>query len=172
MHCTTRHMPFGYSCFPVGANSHKLSTWEPLIRALWNRLGSLNNRYVSFERQIILNNYMFISILIFCLQYLKMLLKVWRSIFQIQMNFLQGGSQRGKEIPQVRWFDVFKPKNDIGLGIKDLRILNLSLFGKWRLRSLFGGQDLQLQVLVSRYDNQVSTSPCNSPISTLQCLFW
>jgi hypothetical protein len=33
----------------------------------------------------------------------------------------------------VKWADICKPKKEGGLGIKDLRLMNMSLLAKWRL---------------------------------------
>lgn len=44
--------------------------------------------------------------------------------------FWQGGSLK-KKYHLVKWENICKPKKKGGLGVKDLRKLNLSLLGKW-----------------------------------------
>ncbi|MCI28718.1 RNA-directed DNA polymerase (Reverse transcriptase), partial [Trifolium medium] len=54
-------------------------------------------------------------------------------------------------IPWVSWVNVCKSKADGGLGIQDLRAVNLALLSKWRRRLLSGGQGIWRDILLSRY---------------------
>lgn len=38
MNCSEAYLPFKYLGLPVGANLRKISTWEPMLEQLWNRL--------------------------------------------------------------------------------------------------------------------------------------
>lgn len=55
------------------------------------------------------------------------------------------------KIPRVRWFNVCKPKKVGGLGVRDLRGVNLALLAKCRLRMLSDVFALWVDILVSRY---------------------
>ncbi|MCI24373.1 cytochrome P450 [Trifolium medium] len=46
--------------------------------------------------------------------------------------------------------DVCKPKNKGGLGVRDLRSVNLALLDKWRWRLLFEGQGTWRDILLAR----------------------
>jgi hypothetical protein len=46
---------------------------------------------------------------------------------------------------------VCKSKADGGLGIRDLRVVNLALLGKWRWRILSEGQGIWRDILLARY---------------------
>ncbi|MCI57449.1 ribonuclease H protein, partial [Trifolium medium] len=56
-----------------------------------------------------------------------------------------------RKIPWVSWTNVCKPKTDGGLGVRDLRVVNLALLGKWRWRLLCGGQGIWRDILLARY---------------------
>jgi len=49
-------VPFKYLGLPVGANSRKMSTWEPMLEQLNKRLNSWGNKYASLCGRIVLLN--------------------------------------------------------------------------------------------------------------------
>jgi hypothetical protein len=69
---------------------------------------------------------------------MKLPVKVWKKIVQIQRNFLWGGPKSARKIAWVSWGKVCKSKRDGGLGVRDLRAVNLALLGKWRWRLISG----------------------------------
>jgi len=46
---------------------------------------------------------------------------------------------------------VCKPKKDGGLGVRDVRAVNLSLLAKWKWRLLNDGEALWKEVLLEKY---------------------
>jgi len=58
--------------------------------------------------------------------------KVWQRIVRIQREFLSGGVESGRKINWVRWSLVCKPKEEGGLGVRDVRVVYWSLLAKWR----------------------------------------
>jgi hypothetical protein len=86
---------------------------------------------------------------------LKLQVKVWKEIVRIQRNFLWGGLSKRRKISWVKWTEICKPKKDGGLGIRDLRLVNLSLLAKWRWRLLLDGEELWKGVVVARYGEDV-----------------
>jgi hypothetical protein len=116
----------------VGADPRKERTWKLLLNSLAKRLGDWQYRYVSLGGRVILLNSLLNSILIFYLSFMKMPINIWKQIVKLQRQFLWGGTNRQRKIPWVSWANVCKSKADGGLGIKDLRAVNLALLGKWR----------------------------------------
>ena len=51
----------------------------------------------------------------------------------------------------VMWGDIFKPKDEEGLGIKDLKNFNMDLLAKWRWRFLNDDKALWKDVLKAKY---------------------
>lgn len=87
---------------------------------------------MSFGGRIILLNSVLNAIPIFYLSFLRMLVKVWRRLVRIQREFLWGEVGGGRKINWVKWSKVCQPKEKGGLGIRDIRLVNLSLLAKWR----------------------------------------
>lgn len=86
----------------MGANSVKLSMWEPLLDQLSRKLNSWGNKYVSLGGRIVLLNSILNLIAISYLSFLKMLVKVWRKIVKLQREFLCGGARRGRNVSWVK----------------------------------------------------------------------
>jgi hypothetical protein len=84
---------------------------------------------------------------------------VWKKIVSIQRNFLWGGTSEGKKIAWVKWVDVCRPKESGGLGIRNLRFVNIALLTKWRWRLLNSKESVWKSVLLAKYGfNIVGTS--------------
>ncbi|MCH80955.1 putative ribonuclease H protein [Trifolium medium] len=76
--------------------------------------------------------------------------KVWREVVKMQRSFLWGGLSIRKRICWVKWTDICKPKKEGGLGIRDLRLVNISLLAKWHWKLLVESDELW-KVVVAKY---------------------
>lgn len=151
LYCRVGGVPFTYLGLPVGANPRLEKTWQPLLQLLTSRLGSWGNKFVSLGGRVVLLNSVLNAIPIFYLSVMKMPGKVWKKIVRLQREFLWGGVKRSRSIPWVSWAIVCRPKREGGLGVRDLRQVNLALLGKWRWRYLIGDGGLWHDILTARY---------------------
>jgi hypothetical protein len=55
----------------------------------------------------------------------------------------------------MKWEEVCKPKNLGGLGVRDIRAVNISLLTKWRWRLLFEDHSIWKQVIRCKYGEDV-----------------
>jgi hypothetical protein len=136
--CSEKHLPFKYLGLPIGANHKSTSTWDSLVVHVNNRLNSRGNKFLSFSGRVVLLNSVLNAIPIFYLSFMRMLVKVWRRLVRIQREFLWGGVGGGRKINWVKWSKVCQPKENGGLGIRDIKLVNLSLLAKWRWRIIQG----------------------------------
>ncbi|MCH94974.1 LINE-1 reverse transcriptase like, partial [Trifolium medium] len=81
--------------------------------------------------------------------------KVWKEIVKIQRTFLWGGLSKRNRICWVKWDDFCKPKSEAGLGIRDLRLVNLSLLAKWRWKLLSPDMEVWKDVVVAKYGQEI-----------------
>ncbi|GAU33092.1 hypothetical protein TSUD_259430 [Trifolium subterraneum] len=121
------------------------------------RLGAIpfKNKHISLGGRIVMINAVLNAIPIFYLSFMKMPLKVWKQVVRIQREFLWGGVRGGRKVNWVKWSMVCKAKNKGGLGVRDVRLVNLSLLTKWRWRLLLPGNALWKEVLVAKYGNHI-----------------
>ncbi|MCI03482.1 putative non-LTR retroelement reverse transcriptase, partial [Trifolium medium] len=82
---------------------------------------------------------------------MKIPVQVWKSIRRIQREFLWGGTRRGKRISWIKWDVVCLPKSKGGLGVRDVRVVNISLLAKWRWRLLNNDNAVWKEVIQSKY---------------------
>lgn len=61
----------------------------------------------------------------------------------------------GRKINWVKWSVVCKPKKEGGLGVRDVRAVNLSLLGKWKWHLLTDRRALWKEVLEEKYGRVV-----------------
>jgi hypothetical protein len=151
LNCRIGGVPFKYLGLPVGASTRREATWEPLIASIRNRLGGWANKFISLGGRITLLNSVLNAIPIFYLSYLKILISVWKKIRRLQREFLWGGRGGRKKLCWVKWDAVCQPKRWGGLGVKDIRAVNISLLAKWRWRLLSNEQAVWKDVLCSKY---------------------
>jgi len=76
---------------------------------------------------------------------------VYKNIISIQRKFLWGWGKEKKPISWVSWGDLCKPKEEGGLGLKDIKKFNFSLLAKWRWRSIAKDKGKWKEVLQSKY---------------------
>jgi hypothetical protein len=168
LNCRMGGVPFKYLGLPVGANPRSATTWEPLLNSLRKRLRAWGNKYVSLGGRIVLLNSVLNAIPIFYLSYMKIPVHVWKKICRIQRDFLWGGRGGVKRINWVKWETICKPKHQGGLGVRDIRVVNISLLTKWRWRLLSDDQQLWKRVIKGKYGERV----CGNTVLGEECKPW
>ncbi|XP_068466531.1 uncharacterized mitochondrial protein AtMg00310-like [Phaseolus vulgaris] len=83
---------------------------------------------------------------------------VYKSIISIQQRFLWGWGKEKRSISWVSWEDVCKPKEEGGLGIRDIRRFNYALLAKWRWRIVSEEKGRWKDLLVSKYGMNLDRS--------------
>lgn len=68
------------------------------------------------------------------ISFYKALKSVCKEITRIQVKFLQGWDREESKIAWVKWKNVCKPKEEGGLGIKDIQRFNIVMLAKYKQR--------------------------------------
>jgi hypothetical protein len=155
LNCKRGSIPFKYLGLHIGANPRREVTWEPLLDHLRKRLLSWRNKHISLGGRIVMINAVLNSIPIFYLSYYKMPNKVWKKVVRIQREFLWGGPKGGKRISWVKWSLICMERKHGGLGVRDIRLVNISLLVKWRWRLLLPGRSLWKDVVIAKYGSHM-----------------
>ncbi|CAJ2663797.1 unnamed protein product [Trifolium pratense] len=168
-------LPFKYLGLPVGANPRRLATWDPLVEKIRRKLNSWGNKHISLGGRIVLINSVLNSIPIFYMSFMKMPAQVIKKVTRIQRDFLWGGVNGVKKLSWVKWKVVCQQKKKGGLGIRDLKMTNLSLLLKWRWRLLQRNVTaLWKEVLVAKYGDYIlhDVNLSNGSSPSFASLWW
>jgi hypothetical protein len=126
-----------------------------MLKVVRGRLGSWGNKYVSLGGRIVLINAVLNAIPIFYLSYLKLPTKVWKELVKIQRTFLWAGLTKTTKTCWVKWDTICRLKKEGGLGVRDLRLVNISLLSKWKWKLLSRENELWKEVVMARYGMDV-----------------
>jgi hypothetical protein len=85
---------------------------------------------------------------------MKMPTQVIKKVTRIQREFLWGGVNGGKNLSWIKWKVVCQEKNNGGLGVRDIKAVNLSLLMKWRLLQM-DDRAIWKEVLVAKYGDHI-----------------
>jgi hypothetical protein len=78
-----------------------------------------------------------------------------------------------RRISWVKWTDICKPKKEGGLGIRDLRLVNLSLLAKWRWKLLTNDDEVWKNLIVAKYGEHVlGNVRLETTLGSLNCSQW
>jgi len=169
LNCAQMGVPFKYLGLEVGGNPRKRKFWEPVLNKLKDRLSVWKGRFLSMAGRICLIKSVITVVPLFYLSLFKAPKCVYSSIIRLQRRFLWGWEKEKMPIAWVSWEMVCKPKEEGGLGIRDIRKFNYALLAKWRWRFLTEEKGRWKEMLVSKYGTNVDTP--QSPIK-FQSWWW
>ncbi|MCH80366.1 LINE-1 reverse transcriptase like, partial [Trifolium medium] len=149
--CSFDSIPFKFLGIPVGANPRRQQTWQPIVESITKRLSSWNGRNLSFGGRVALINSVLSSLPLYFFSFYKAPRCIINQMVRIQRNFLWGGGLEGKKLCLIKWEQVCLPKDQGGLGVKDLELFNLALLCKWKWRCLIEKDALWYDLLCFRY---------------------
>lgn len=129
-HLTRGDYPFRYLGVPIVAESMKVIHYTPLLDKLWNYINGWNAKSLSYAGRLELIKSIFQGVEAFWLSIFPIPATIRDHITKISRVFLWG-SPYGP----VAWKSLCIPKEEGGLGIRELGIWNHALMGKliWSL---------------------------------------
>ena len=101
--------------------------------------------------KVTLINFVLNALPIYLLSFFRIPQRIVQKLISLQRKFLWGGDNTHNKIPWVKWADICLPKNEGGLGIKDISKFNVALMGRWIWAFASGQQQLWVRVLISKY---------------------
>ncbi|XP_058758239.1 uncharacterized protein LOC131631463 [Vicia villosa] len=134
--CKVGSFPFKFLGVKVGDNPRKSSMWKDLISLMRKRLAVWKGVNLNVAGRVVLINSMLNSIPIYSLSLYKAPSKVLHEIHTIQSKFLWSGGDRKRSVHWVSWDTVCKTREEGGLGVKNVEIMNAALLSKWKWRIL------------------------------------
>ena len=152
--CKRGTLPDVYLGAPLGASFKNKDAWGPLIANLRERLAAWKKRYITKAGRLVLVKSTLASIPIYLLSLFVIPCSIREEIEQIARNFLWGTTEEKKQFHLVRWEEVCIGMDRGGLGIKNLREVNISLMCKWLWKLGEEGNPLWKRLIKGKYGMQ------------------
>ena len=132
--CKKGSLPFMYLGLPIGGSSSAISSWDPVIRKMENKLATWRGRLLSIGGCLTLIKSSMSSLPLYYMSLFPVPQGVIKKITAIQRQFLWSGSLDKNSMSLVKWETIQLPKNLGGLSIGNLLHKNTSLLFKWLWR--------------------------------------
>lgn len=126
--CEVSPLPINYFGLPLGAKPSSKGIWNPVLEKMRRRLARWKGQYLSFGGKLILLKNVLASISLYFLSLFTIPAFVLRETKSMQRDFLWGSSRGKRRIHWVNWNNICSPKNQGGLGIRTIRVLNKAFF--------------------------------------------
>ena len=149
--CNIDSFPSTYLGLPLGAKFKEKAIWDPIIGRFEKRLSGWKARYLSKGGRLTLIKSVLSSLPTYFLSLYPVPSSVACKLEAIQRNFLWGSFGSDFKYHLVRWNIVKQPVDKGGLGVRDIRIFNEALLGKWLWRFLNEKGNLWRKVVASKY---------------------
>jgi hypothetical protein len=151
--CRAESIPFKFLGLPVGANPRRLAMWQSVVDTRAKRLNSWSGRLLSYGGRLTLINSVLASLPLYFFSFYKAPVGVIKQLNRIQRNFIWGGGTEDKRLCWVKWDQICRPKDEGGLGVKNLETFNRSLLSKWKWRFIQEGEAIWANLLQFRYSH-------------------
>ena len=149
--CKVRCLPMSYLGMPLGAHFKDASIWNPILKRVEKKLAGWKRLYLSKGSRLTLLKSTLSSLLTYYLSLFTIPQYIPDRLERIQRTFLWGSSNDVFKYLLVAWDKVVWPVEIGGLGIRNTRLFNQALLGKWLWR--FGKEATHLwrQVIATKY---------------------
>jgi hypothetical protein len=151
MGCNITHLPMSYLGLPLGAKFKSKQIWDPILEKMERKLAGWQRMYLSKGGRVTLIKSTLSSLPTYFLSLFPIPVSVSARIDTIQRNFLWGGMGEGKKFHLMNWSQVCQPLHLGGLGIRNVRLFNRALLGKWLWRFGNERESLWRDVILSKY---------------------
>ncbi|XP_019074375.1 uncharacterized protein LOC109122301 [Vitis vinifera] len=152
--CRLGALPTVYLGLPFGAHHKTSSSWDGVEERMRRRLAQWKRQYISKGGRITLIKSTLASIPIYLLSLIRIPKAVAKRIERIQRDFLWGGGCLEGKAHLINWKVVCSPKEEGGLGIRKIDLLNKALLGKWVWRYAYEKDNLWKTVIGVKYGQE------------------
>ncbi|CAN6249384.1 unnamed protein product [Urochloa humidicola] len=168
MNCSIGSWPIKYLGVPVSGSRLHIKDWLMLDEKLLKRLEGWKVSNLSLGGRLVLINSCLSSIPTYCMSMFLLPKTILKRMDSTRKRFFWQGTGTKRKYYLVKWSKVTLPKRKGGLGIKDLRKLNISLLSKWWWK-IESGEGLWQEIVQKKYIkrhtlHELKARPNNSPV--------
>ena len=119
------------SCLPLGASYKSKAVWDPDIKRFHKRLAGWKAKLLSKGGRLTLLKSTLWSFPIYFMSIFIIPASTAHQAVRIMKDFLWNSNKSGNGVHWVNWDEIGLPKQEQGLGIRPLRVMNEELKTKW-----------------------------------------
>ncbi|KAE8663709.1 hypothetical protein F3Y22_tig00112921pilonHSYRG00052 [Hibiscus syriacus] len=166
------------SLFGINISQEEVQTWAASIGC---SVGSFPSNYLGWKAATL----SLAGIMVLIKSVLSLLPTYFMYMFKIPVSILKalnsimskflwggGGGNGSKKIHWVKWDDVYKPKNEGGLGVRNLTSMNRALLGKWSWRFANERHSVWRNFVCSKYNIDSLRLLFDSKVSPQSSWLW
>jgi hypothetical protein len=151
--CGVSSLPLKYFGLPLGAPFKAKSNWDEVVCKIEKRLISWKRLYLSKGGGVNLIKCTLSNLPMYFLSLFYIPFSVASRIEKLHRDFLWGGIGEEFKFHLVNWSKVYYPITNGGLDIRNLRIFNKVLLGKWLWRYAHEKEAWWKSVVDAKYDS-------------------
>jgi hypothetical protein len=134
--CGVSSLPLKYLGLSLGASFKAKSIWDGVLGKIERRFASWKRMYLSKGGRVTLIKSTLSNLPTYFLSLFPIPAGAANRIEKLHRDFLWGGTGEEFKYHLVSWSNVCSPIFEGGLGIRNLRIFNRALLGKWLWRNV------------------------------------
>uniref|UniRef100_A0A2N9FK77 Transposase MuDR plant domain-containing protein n=1 Tax=Fagus sylvatica TaxID=28930 RepID=A0A2N9FK77_FAGSY len=132
--CKTSSLPMKYLGMPLGAKFKSRFIWNPIVEKMEKWLAGWKRMYLSKGGRLALIKSTLSNLPTYFLSLFPILVSVAKRIEKIQKDFLWKRLGEEFKFHLVKWDAICSPCMNVGLAVRNLRVFNETLLGKWLWR--------------------------------------
>ncbi|KAJ0754284.1 putative RNA-directed DNA polymerase [Helianthus annuus] len=132
--CGVDSFPCKFLGLNVGANMNRYANWRPVFEVFEKRLSLWKASLLSIGGRVTLIRSVLESLPNYYMSLYRAPVKVLQDLESLIRKFLWGGTPEVKKVHWVAWDRVASPVKMGGLGLQNLRDINIALLSKWGWR--------------------------------------
>ncbi|XP_026396984.1 uncharacterized protein LOC113291698 [Papaver somniferum] len=132
--CKVDELPITYLGMPIGALRRNKEGWDAVIQKMKKKLAPWKRVFLNKAGRITLIRSALESITTYFMSLLILPVAVEKELNIIMRRFLWGEEGDQRKMSWVSWLKICNLKENGGLGIRNLRLVNKALLAKWHWR--------------------------------------
>jgi hypothetical protein len=153
--CKSGDLPMKYLGIPIDEKRLAFSRWDPIIEKFGKKMNPWQGRDLVMVGHSTLINSSLTSLALYMLFFYRIPPGVKKKMDMHRASFLWIGDKNKIKYHMIIWPIVCLPKDQGGLGILDLDVMNISLLSKWLWR-LFNEKGVWQNILTGKYLGKVT----------------
>jgi hypothetical protein len=146
--CEKGQFPIRYWGIPIHYRRLTIAEWKAVEERLQKCLSSWMGKLLSLRGRLVLINSVLTNMVLYMISFFLLPKGFLHKLDYYRSRFFWQGDSEKKKYRLVKWSVLYRPKDQGGLGVHDLKVKNSALLGKWLFKLLT--EDVVWQTILRR----------------------